>query len=124
MVAKDDPISELHTAIVCAADGGVHYSPRLAPALARLVASDHKVLGLSPRERQIALLVARGQRSAEILAELGIRRATMKTHLQNIFRKLGVNRRADLRDSYGILLEPRTGPGGRDARTSTETRRV
>ena len=98
MIATDDSFSELHSAITRVLDGGTHCSSRLAPALSQLLARHRKAVTLSPRERQIALLVARGHENREILIELGVRRATLKTHMQNIFRKLRVNRRAQLLD--------------------------
>jgi two-component system nitrate/nitrite response regulator NarP len=51
---------------------------------------------LTPRERSIATLVARGQTNREIAAELGIGEGTVKIHLHRIFQKLGVSSRTKL----------------------------
>jgi len=51
---------------------------------------------LSPREREVAQLVARGHTNAEIADELGISPLTAKWHVREIFRKLGVHRRVQL----------------------------
>ncbi|MFD7639389.1 response regulator [Kitasatospora sp. NPDC059795] len=48
---------------------------------------------LSPRERQIAVLVADGATNAEIAAELFLSPGTVKNHLANIQRKLGARNR-------------------------------
>lgn len=50
-------------------------------------------LGLSKREAEIMLWVAEGKTNEEIGLILGISRATVRTHLQNIFPKLGVENR-------------------------------
>ena len=48
---------------------------------------------LSPRELEILVKLAEGKSNAEIADELFISRNTVKTHINNIYRKLGVNRR-------------------------------
>jgi DNA-binding CsgD family transcriptional regulator len=49
---------------------------------------------LSPRERQIVRMVARGDTNDAMARVLGISRWTVSTHLRRIFTKLGVNSRA------------------------------
>lgn len=44
---------------------------------------------LSPGERRIARLVARGLTNAEIAAELGIRLSSVKSHIEHIYNKIG-----------------------------------
>ncbi len=62
---------------------------------------------LSDRERQVMQLVARGLPNRDIGSALGIREQTVKTHLKNVFAKLGVASRtqaaAALR-AQGLLL--------------------
>jgi DNA-binding NarL/FixJ family response regulator len=48
---------------------------------------------MTPREGQIVRLVARGRSNAEIASALDIREATVKGHLQRLYRKLGVSNR-------------------------------
>lgn len=52
--------------------------------------------GLSPREAEIARLVADGLTNAEIAARLFLSLPTIKTHLARIFDKLGVTSRVQL----------------------------
>jgi two-component system, NarL family, nitrate/nitrite response regulator NarL len=52
---------------------------------------------LSPREREVALLVARGLANKEIARELGLSDGTVKQHVHNIFLKLGTRKRHMLR---------------------------
>jgi DNA-binding NarL/FixJ family response regulator len=49
---------------------------------------------LTPREREVAALVARGMRNAEIAAALFISTATVKDHVHRILRKTGLDTRA------------------------------
>ena len=51
---------------------------------------------LTPREREIALLVCEGQSNAEIARRLKKSVLTIKTQLNSVFRKLGVKSRAKL----------------------------
>lgn len=51
-------------------------------------------LDLTERERSILTGVARGERSKEIAARLGITAATVAAHLTNIYAKLGTDSRA------------------------------
>jgi DNA-binding NarL/FixJ family response regulator len=48
---------------------------------------------LSPRERDVALLVARGLANKEIALELGLSVGTVKLHIHSIFMKLGAHKR-------------------------------
>jgi NarL family two-component system response regulator YdfI len=49
---------------------------------------------LTDREYEVLVAVARGERSKEIAAHLGITERTVKAHLDSIYNKLGVDSRA------------------------------
>lgn len=51
---------------------------------------------LSPRQREIALMVARGMTNKEIAAALDLAEGTVKLHLHRIFRRLRIGNRAAL----------------------------
>lgn len=51
---------------------------------------------LSAREREIALLALEGAANKDIAAQLGISHATVKNHLNNAYRKLGISSRWEL----------------------------
>lgn len=51
---------------------------------------------LTPREQDIARLVAEGLRNKEIAAKLSIEVETVKTHVRSVLRKLGLRNRVEL----------------------------
>jgi DNA-binding CsgD family transcriptional regulator len=51
---------------------------------------------LSPREREVAQRLVRGETGPEISAALGVSRSTVSTLCERIYRKLGITRRAQL----------------------------
>ena len=55
--------------------------------------AEHATGPLSPREVQVLRLVAEGVRTPAIARRLGISRATVRNHIQNILAKLGVHTR-------------------------------
>jgi DNA-binding CsgD family transcriptional regulator len=52
--------------------------------------------GITDREREIILKVMQGKSNADIASELFISLATVKTHLHNIYKKIGADSRFDL----------------------------
>jgi DNA-binding NarL/FixJ family response regulator len=97
---KSTPGPELVNALRRAADG----EPVFSPALASLVLGEFRRLKsatpdtqpLSPREREVLQLVARGHSYREIGAELFIAEKTVENHVRNILGKLHLTRRAEL----------------------------
>ena len=51
--------------------------------------------GMTPREADVALLLARGRRNIEIAAELGISTHTARHHTENVMLKLSVHARSE-----------------------------
>jgi DNA-binding NarL/FixJ family response regulator len=56
---------------------------------------DEPVGGLSERETEILVLVARGFSNQQIAHELHLSEATVKRHLANVYPKMGVNSRSE-----------------------------
>ena len=55
-------------------------------------------LDLTDRERDVAVLVAKGYSNPEAASELYVSRKAIEYHLQNIYGKLGISSRRELRD--------------------------
>jgi DNA-binding NarL/FixJ family response regulator len=51
---------------------------------------------LSPREEEVARLVASGASNKEVASALYVNAKTVEYHLANIYRKLGIRTRTDL----------------------------
>lgn len=65
-------------------------------ALTHMARREAAVAPLTPREREIAALVARGLRNKEIASRVGITEGTVKLHLHNIYEKLTLDGRLAL----------------------------
>ena len=59
-------------------------------------ATPDRLAGLTPREREIALLLQNGACNKTLARQLDLGLPTVKTHLINLFRKVGVKNRTEL----------------------------
>jgi DNA-binding NarL/FixJ family response regulator len=109
---KDAPRADLIAAVRVVAAGDALLAPsvtrRLIEAFARRPESvspaPSKLASLTPRERDILLLVARGQSNIEIARALVVSEATVKTHVAHLLAKLGLRDRVQL-----VILAYETG---------------
>lgn len=116
-VLKDCSAEELYTAIRAIARGQVLLQ---ATSAAQLLAglsptappsspspqSVAEKLGLTEREREVLHLIVQGRTNSEIAAELYVSEATVKTHINHIFSKLGARDRAQavvLAHQHGLV---------------------
>jgi DNA-binding NarL/FixJ family response regulator len=90
---KDAEPDELEKAVRAAARGESPLDPRAGRALLGSRRAASPLDGLSAREREVLELVARGLPNKLIARELAISEKTVKTHLTNVFRTLGVSDR-------------------------------
>ena len=94
-VQKRYAVETLMEAIRSAAQGLVWIPPALHAELAVQFRSPARSQ-LSNRETEIISCVAAGLRNAEVAERLSIGESTVKTHLNNIFQKLGIRDRVEL----------------------------
>lgn len=103
-VLKDCSAEELYAAIRAVARGQVllqatsaaqllaGLSPTSLPSSPPSQKASEK-LGLTERERDVLRLIVQGRTNSEIAAELYVSEATVKTHINHIFAKLGARDR-------------------------------
>ncbi|HVB71789.1 MAG TPA: response regulator transcription factor [Acidimicrobiales bacterium] len=105
-VTKNISGADLIDAVYRVAAGDAVFSPRLAgfvldafaetdPALAAL-SSDPELDQLTPRERQVLRLIARGYAYKDIATELAISVKTVESHVSSVLRKLQLSNRHQL----------------------------
>jgi DNA-binding NarL/FixJ family response regulator len=111
-VTPDATLEEIVTAVEAVFAGGAFVSPRLLGSLLRSLVDRKresedgivKLDDLTPREADVFDLASRGIRREEIAAALFISPDTARTHLQRVYRKLGVHTQAEL-----VAFAARTG---------------
>ena len=116
-VPRDASLAELRSTIEAAARGEVYCSPEVAAHLFRRISTLSRAHArtaatlfeaLTPRERQIANLIADGLSNKGISRQLGIEIATTKNHVHRILAKLSLQRRGQVtawryrRDGEGV----------------------
>jgi DNA-binding NarL/FixJ family response regulator len=109
-VQKRYAVETLMEAIRSAAQGLVWIPPALREEFAAQLKSPASSQ-LSNRETEIVRCVAAGLRNAEVAERLSIGESTVKTHLNNIFQKLGIRDRVELAlyaHRVGLAEAPRT----------------
>ncbi|HJQ91901.1 MAG TPA: response regulator transcription factor [Acidimicrobiia bacterium] len=104
------PLEEVRKAVDSIGDGGAVIPPELLGSLLRHVVEKRRRRNAAPgldvltdREREVFRLAAGGARKEEIGKRLFISPATARTHLQKVYRKLGVHSQAEL-----IVMASRT----------------
>ena len=93
---KESSRSELVNAVLDCAKGRDVVAPSLAAGLAGEIRrrGDNDAPVLSPREREVLALIAAGSSIPAMAKDLFLAPSTVKTHVQRLYEKLGVNDRA------------------------------
>jgi DNA-binding NarL/FixJ family response regulator len=91
-----EPVETILEAIRAVAQGQVRISAELAGWLAKPEHGQRVAQAkLTPREKEILLLVTQGRNNQEIAAALNLAEGTVKNHIVNIYSKLGVRTRVE-----------------------------
>jgi DNA-binding NarL/FixJ family response regulator len=81
-------------AVINARKGGIHYRGELPVTQLRAVRNDRRdTHGLTKRELEILRLVASGSSNSHLAKSLWVTEQTIKFHLSNVYKKLGVPNR-------------------------------
>ena len=113
-VLKDAEADELAAAIRAAHRGEVYMAPAAARQLAKSLRdprAEAERESLTDRERQVLVLVAKGESNKAIGHELSISDRTARTHVSNILLKLGLGSRTQaalwaIREGLASPAEP------------------
>jgi len=95
-VSKNAAGQELLSAIREVVSGGTYMSPQVAARIDGLSAGDKPISRLTPRQRQVLQLIAKGYRMRQIAEALEVSPRTVETHKYEIMRVLGFKNTADL----------------------------
>ncbi len=101
-VTKTISSAELADAIARVAEGDAVFSPRLAGFVldafreGEPIGADPELETLTPREREVLQLIARGYRYKEIAARLHLSVKTVEAHVSSVLRKLQLSSRHEL----------------------------
>jgi two-component system, NarL family, nitrate/nitrite response regulator NarL len=93
---KDAGADEISDAVESAARGETVFAPGVQAGIAREIRlrRQEQRPALSPREREILGMTAQGLSAPDIAERLTLSPTTVRTHLQNLYEKLGVSDRA------------------------------
>ena len=58
--------------------------------------------GLTPRQKEVAILLLAAKTRRQISGELGLSESTVKTHVSELYKKLNINSRAELFQLFGV----------------------
>jgi two-component system nitrate/nitrite response regulator NarL len=95
-VSKEASRDEICDTVAAVARGETLLAPEIQADLVdqiQMRARDDRP-ALSPREREVLVLIAEGLSAPDVGRRLHLSPATVKTHLQNLYEKLGVSDRA------------------------------
>ncbi|MEP4433223.1 MAG: response regulator transcription factor, partial [Hyphomicrobiales bacterium] len=95
-VVKHDPFDVLSDGIRSVSDGNRFISPAMSAGHLNQNNSQETLAILSPREREILLLVADGRTALDIAGQLGISERTVDFHRRRIGEKTGLKRIPDI----------------------------
>lgn len=88
---KDADAGDVADAIRAAVAGEVHLDPAAAKALTASLRQPRSAAdALTPREKDVLLLIAAGGTNRAIARQLGVTERTARTHVSNILTKLGL----------------------------------
>ena len=91
---KNSPPAEVARAVRAAYAGEAVLDPAAAARLLETLARDEEPLDrLTPREREVLVLIGRGFPNKQIARELGLSEKTVKAHVGHVLAKLGVSDR-------------------------------
>lgn len=104
-IPKTLEIRELTAALETVLAGDSWAPAAVAAAAAASASEPSRLAQLTPQQKRILTLIARGRLNKQIAFELGVTEATVKGHVTTILRRLGLRRRTEAALLAQRLLE-------------------
>lgn len=110
-ILKSTPLDRIVEAIREVAAGGAPMTPRIARRVVGLFKENRRneldATSLTPRERDVLLLLAGGKQYKEIANELSISIGTIQSFVKSIYRKLHVHSRQEIMTAARTIFRTR-----------------
>jgi DNA-binding NarL/FixJ family response regulator len=98
-ILKNSPSERIISAIVTVAEGGSVFAPDVIDyirSVVRIPKAEDIFKALTPRENEIAALIAQGLSNAEIAEKLFLSNGTVRNHISVILEKTGLEHRTQI----------------------------
>jgi DNA-binding NarL/FixJ family response regulator len=96
-LSKKTPLKKIQEAVEVVQDGGSYMSPSIARKIVNHYApKTNKQTTLSPREADVVKGIVAGKSYKMIAEDLFVSINTIRTHIKNIYKALGINSKAEL----------------------------
>lgn len=93
---KDEVAESLPMAVRLVARGGSYFSRRVLAKLNEFDMQGDALATLTPREREVLRLIARGLDNLSISSKLGLADQTVRNHVSRLYSKVGLDSRVEL----------------------------
>ena len=106
-IHKSSNFAEIRTALQLALDGKTYLPPQLINGSKGDAPGSYRS-NLTSRQHKILTMIAEGKENRRIASELGIKESTVKRHVYNIFKQLGVGNRTEavhIARQHGLLQD-------------------
>lgn len=99
-IVKNTPLEEMQSIIASVLQGNTHFPKWTADSKQQTVSE--KIAQLTPQQLKVLLMIAKGDLNKQIAYQLNVKESTIKTHISEIFKKLGIINRTQA----ALLIQP------------------
>lgn len=87
-IFKSTPLEKIQTTILSVLEGNSHFPNMIG--LSKIDTVSHKIAQLTPQQLKVLTMIAKGDLNKQIAYQLNVKESTIKTHISEIFKKLGI----------------------------------
>lgn len=99
-IIKSTPLDEMQTIISSVLKGNSHFPQWIGRPSEPSVSE--KIAQLTPQQLRVLTMIAKGDLNKQIAYQLNVKESTIKTHISEIFKKLGIINRTQA----ALLIQP------------------